>query len=45
VVPRDDIVSIVIEIAAHLLDDLDYAPAYPNHAPCPKYGFSTNAEA
>jgi len=35
VVPRDDIVPVVIEIAAHLLDDLDYAPAYPNHTPRP----------
>lgn len=35
VVPRDDIVSVVIEIAAHLFDDLDYAPAYPNHTPRP----------
>jgi len=35
VVPRDDIVPVVIEIAAHLLDDLDYTPAYPNHTPRP----------
>jgi hypothetical protein len=35
VVPRDDVVPVVIEIAAHLLDDLDYASAYANHSPCP----------
>ncbi len=40
---RDDIVAVIVEIAAGLLNDLDYTSTDPDHTPCPALNFITVA--
>ena len=40
---RDDIVAVIVEIAAGLLNDLDYTSTDSDHTPCPALNFITGA--